>query len=161
MKLKHYLFLLTVFTLLIAGCDHLEPKDPEFITMQKVRVTNISAGNVTIEGDAVLRNPNAVGLDLTGIDIDVTVNEVEVGKARQTNSAVDIQANSNFTIPLAFDFKTKQVLGDVILGVLGALIKQKVDVLYKGNIKFKALDLNLEFEVPIEYEEEIPLKEEK
>ena len=161
MKLHKLLPILLPILLLASSCSNLEPKEPEFITMKKVRVTNISAGKVTVEGDAILRNPNPMGLDLTGIDIDVTVNDVKVGKARQTSGKVDIQPDANFTIPLAFDFKTKQVLGDVILGVVGALIKQKIDVIYHGVVKFKVLDLNIEFEVPIDYEEEIPLKEEK
>ena len=105
-----------------------------------------------------MSNPNSIGAKLMKTDLDIFINDIEVGKANQ-RLYTEIGPNSEFTIPVKCDFSAKDLLkdqGNTLGGLLNALVENKVDLTYKGTVRLKIA--GLEFDVPVDYEQEIKLK---
>ena len=132
------------------------PKQPEFQSIANPKVIQLSMKKTHIEVDVVLNNPNGVGVDITKMEVDIFVNNVHIGKTTQTHEAI-IPADSNFNLPLKFEFSPKEVLNIGSLGgLLGALKDKKVKMKYKGFVSVKVLDKELS--VPFDYDDEMVLK---
>ncbi|MEL7220678.1 MAG: hypothetical protein AAGJ93_05120, partial [Bacteroidota bacterium] len=73
--------------------------------------------------------------------------------------AIDVPANSEFTIPLTFDAAPKDIFENdrngVIGGILNAALSRKVDVHYRGEVVMKIA--GIPYTLPIDYEEEVKL----
>ena len=152
--------ILTIFSvlsiLLFAACSG--PKEPTFKTMKNLQVKKLSLATLEIHGDAVFNNPNPVGITLSRIDLDISINDVQAAKIKQDIST-KVPASSDFTVPIKMSTAPKSVLQDVgglLQGIGGALKDKKIKVNYKGNVYFSVA--KVEIPVPVEYTEEIPVK---
>ena len=119
-------FFIALFSLILTfACEG--PKDIVFKNMTNVRVTDIAKKMVTIEGDAILNNPNLVGVNLVATDVVVSVEGTEVGRAVQTSELVEIPAMSDFAVPLSTEFPLNKLGKGGILGTaLSVLTKRKL-----------------------------------
>ncbi|MFK7970876.1 MAG: LEA type 2 family protein [Bacteroidia bacterium] len=143
---------------LLAACDG--PQKPEFRKMEKVNFKSVSFKGpltVTLSGDAVFFNPNAIGADVTEVDLDVFVNEKKVTRVKQNVSA-SMSGNAEFRLPLEFDVPLKEVFGDAKLTLNDIFKKKLIEYKLVGNIKVGLG--SVEFKVPVEYadEEEVKLR---
>lgn len=157
MKHTNLIFLLFFIGLFFASCSG--PESPIFVEIINVKVADIKNNEVFLEGDAVFKNPNPIAGRLVKTDIDVVVNDIEVGKIRQ-DLATEVKANSDFTVPVHVNFPFNKITKNkknLLKGLLNALIDQKALVSYKGTVTINFL--KIDFETPIEYEEEVSLKE--
>lgn len=127
------------------------------MTMKKVRVKNLSFKDVTISSEAWYNNPNPVGCTLTKMELDVFVDDVDVGHIIQTDET-EIGARSNFQIPINISFPPKELLksGENLLKVFPNLGDRKVNVRYEGDITVQIL--GIDHTTDFSYSEEIPLK---
>lgn len=145
--------LLILFTIACSG-----PQEPIFKKVDNIRSTSVSTKKVTITADAIYHNPNSLGGELSGIDIEVEVNGVNAAKIVQ-DVAIDVPANSEFIIPLTFDAAPKDIFENdkngVIGGILNAALSRKVDVHYRGEVQMKIA--GIPYTLPIDYEEEVKL----
>lgn len=135
------------------------PQEPIFTGMENLKVDMISTGRITITGDAVYHNPNAIGGTLTATAINVTVNEVEAATIEQ-NVEIPVPAQSEFRVPLTFNTTPREIFnrdaGGLLGGVVNALVDKKVNVHYEGQITVKLAGIS--YTAPIEYEEEVKIK---
>ncbi len=135
------------------------PQEPVFLRLQDVKVTKISTRNITITGEALFHNPNAIGGTLVSTDIDVISNDVVIAQIAQ-EQATKLPTQAEFSIPLSFNTSPKELFDKngkgVLGGVINALLDRTVKLQYKGKVKFKIA--GLPFETPIEFEEEVELK---
>lgn len=150
MKANYLLFFLALFM----ACS--TPKEPEFQSIANPKVVKFNMREVQVTADIVMNNPNNFSLDMSEMEVDVYVNDVHVGKSTQTDLS-KIPADSNFNVPMKFDFSPKKVFNIGSLGgILGALNDKKMKVKYKGFITLKALDSD--WKVPFDYDDEMDLK---
>ena len=94
-------------------------------------------------------------------DIDVIVNGINVGKAKQKESTA-ISANADFTLPMQIQFPPSKIFKDknsLINFALSALGSKKIDLQYKGSVTISVLEIP--FNVPVDYKDEIKLKRKK
>ena len=149
-------FYTVVFSsLLLMSCN--SAKEPTFEKMDNVRVSEIKQGQVTLMADAVYFNPNPIGGRLEATDIVVQVNKVKVARINQ-ELATEISANASFSIPVKAVFPLDEVVkneSDLISGVVSALLKKKIDVIYSGATKVRFAGIG--FEVPVDYHQEVAL----
>ncbi len=148
--------ILCFFVLVATTCS--KPQAPEFKNVKNVAVEELTLSNVTIKGDAVCFNPNGMGITIRATDIDVSANEVAVGKVTQ-ELKTKVPANSDFSIPLVVSFPPKKLLskGSGLLGgLLSALSDQKVNMHYKGTITVEVLGVGIK--VPLDEQQEVLLK---
>lgn len=130
------------------------PQEPVFIGMDNLKVDMISTGRITVTGDAVYHNPNAIGGTLTATSIEVAVNEVGAATIDQ-NMEIPVPAQSEFRVPLLFNTTPREIFqrdaGGVLGGVVNALVDRKVAIRYKGWVVVNLGGVSLT--VPIEHEE--------
>ncbi|MFT5723613.1 MAG: LEA14-like dessication related protein [Bacteroidia bacterium] len=146
--------LLLLFTSLIfIGCS--TPKAPDFKTIKNARVAKVNGNIYSVAADAVYHNPNGIGGSLTGMEMDIFVDKTKVTHLSQTKSAV-IQPETDFIVPIKFDVDINKVLGEQkggLQGLLGKLLKDELEVQYKGYLKVEFL--SQELKVPVDFTEAI------
>lgn len=151
--MRYAFFVCLIF---LAACS--KPEAPSFLRMEKVEVEDIRNNQVYVVAEAVFNNPNPVSGSLVDIDLNVVVNEVDMGKVRQDTAAV-IPANSEFIVPVKINFPIKKAFSNkkgLLKGVLSALIDKKADVHYEGKITLNFMKVN--FDVPVDHDVELQLK---
>ena len=150
-------FYLCIVSILIISCSG--PQKPEFVGMHNLRITSLSSDEISLEGTAVYHNPNRVSCTLISSDIQVTANNIDIGRIEQTLDS-KIPAKSDFEVPIYLSFPPSKIFesGGLLSGILSVLGNGKVDIQYKGQFTLNVLGLDIPF--PIDYEEEVPLKRE-
>jgi LEA14-like dessication related protein len=145
--------LLVISMLAVVGCS--APKTPDFKKMKNVRVSNVNGNVYSVAGDAIYNNPNSIGGNLVGMEMDISVDEIEVTHISQTKSAV-IQPETDFSVPIVFDVDVQKVLGEnegLLGGLLKKLVKDEIDITYKGHLEVEFLGTS--FKVPVDYTEAV------
>ena len=158
MHVKNIPAILIICLLFLVACN--APQKPEFQKMENVTFKSVSFSGpltVTLSGDAVFNNPNAIGANVTEVDLDVFINDKKVTHVKQNVSAI-MPANADFRLPLEFDVPLKDVFKDAKI-TLNDIFKKKI-LQYKlvGNIKVGLG--SVEVKVPVDYadEEEVKLR---
>ncbi|MDP5101882.1 MAG: hypothetical protein NWQ09_11195 [Nonlabens sp.] len=126
---------LVVFT--FCGCTETY-EDVEFKEITNVRLSNVTATSVELNGDCVLFNPNNVALDVTDAAFDVYVDGRKTAVVHQEIDVV-MQPNEQFILPLKATIDATDFYGEQGEGLFRAAIqmmaRQKVSVKYDGVIK--------------------------
>lgn len=131
--------------LLIYSCS--VKKAPIFIKVDDVKLISYSLDTIRLEASAYFENPNDVGGKISTDEIKVIVNEVEV--AQVYSDEFKVPARNSFSIPLKVVVPTKRIFNnkknDVLGGLINSIIKNKVKVQFKGNLKYAVFGLKKEF----------------
>jgi LEA14-like dessication related protein len=152
MKIKLVYVLFFVFLFSCSG-----PKDPEFKRVENIKHVQKGKLEYTLTADIIMSNPNPISAKLMKTDLDIFVNDVKVGKVKQ-RLYTEVSANSEFTIPVKCEFSAAEILknqNNSIGSLLNVLLDKKVDLQYVGSVKLKVA--GLEFDVPVDYKQEIKL----
>lgn len=149
--------LLSLFFLLqLTACTVTE--HPEFREMKNVKFKSVSLLNgpsVTFNADAVFYNPNDVGAKVTEVDLDFYIDGTKVTDINQNVSA-EMNAQSEFTLPLDFDVSLKDIYKDG-KSAIGSIFKSR-KIKYKMIGTLKVGLGSVEFSVPVDYEGEEKVK---
>ena len=89
--------------LLLAGCGWLrdQVKDPE-VTFTRATVTSVDFERISLDLELAVRNPNPVGVQLSGYALDLTVGELPCVQAREQQD-IDLggEKTANITVPVS------------------------------------------------------------
>jgi len=141
MKNKILLFLLTST---LIGCTVNEK--PEFIKIENIVVLKATPSEILLNADAIFNNPNHIGGTLESDGINVFINGIEV--ANVTSEPFKVLAKDNFSIPLEVTIPTKKVLNtNNIGGLLNSLFSEKINVQYKGILKYNLAGFSYNYEI--------------
>ena len=141
--LRRTIFILLFFSL-VFNCSVTE--QPEFVGIEKIKVVNSDLKSVTLKADALFKNPNDIGGVLKTDNLKVYINDTEV--ATVVSDEFNVPSKQNFTIPLIVSVATDSIIDNKSLGgLLGSLLSQKLNVRYKGSIKYKVLGYSSTYEV--------------
>ncbi|MEO1434965.1 MAG: LEA type 2 family protein [Bacteroidota bacterium] len=147
---------LTIFCLLAITFQNCEgPENPEFQSMQNVRFKTVQVDDgfgVTLSGDAVLHNPNSVGVKIDNMDFDVYADGKKMTRIRQELSA-SMKANQDFNLPLEFDIPLKAVVDQIKQpnNLLELAKKMEIPIRVDGHIGVSIAGKTLK--IPVGYEE--------
>lgn len=151
--MKHLFLLLLASTLLLfTACENIQK--PTFQKLRNVKVKDITSTEVILTADAILHNPNPLGLTLAGTNIDIFIEGEKMGKAEQTAKS-SIPAQNDFTVPIIAKIPLKAFKKDLLGTALSILGSKKMDVQYKGTVTLEALDI--EVDVPIDETEKVKI----
>lgn len=142
--------------LFLASCN--SPESPEFQKLENVKFKSASFTknfNFTLTADAIFNNPNALGADLKGLDLEVFVNEKKVSDIKQKVTA-SIPGNSDFKLPLEIEVPLREVLKDIKPSLGEIFKKHEVVYLLKGTATVSVA--GVEVDVPVDYEDKAFLK---
>jgi len=143
--ISNALILLALATLL-TSCF----KEPEFKGVQNIVVKELSANGVTVDAEALFYNPNGVSITLEQIDVNLVINDSNVGNV---NYALNqkIEGKSDFKLPITVSFPPKLLYDNLLQGLAGLLTQKEYVVEYRGFVRAKAVGISLK----------IPVKEKK
>ncbi len=146
------MFLLIIST--FSSCE--KPETPEFRKMTNVKFESIHVDkdvHVNMLGNALLFNPNGFGLDITEMDFDVFVDGKKVTHITQPLQAT-MKANSEFSLPMAFDIPLMEVFKGVKPTIAEMLTTREIKVKVDGTLTVKA---GVSVKVPVSYEDKYPV----
>ena len=127
------LFTLIFLTVFLTSCI----KSVEIGKIEKVKVNKISMTGINLEIQIPIKNPNFFDLKLKEVDINLTVNDIELGTIENVSKVV-IPAKSDEIITFPIDLKLDNVLSGAIALIAG-LSKKNANIKLDGTIKAKAL----------------------
>lgn len=156
--MKKIIFSAFVLLLMGTACQF---QDPEFVEFREINVLSAGVDSVILEGNCVMYNPNRVGLDLTGLEFDLRVNEQPAGKVMQTFNT-QMPARSEFSFPVRFSVSPKAALSDgnsLLNLVLQTYVNKSFDLHMNGEIK--AGLKGVYYPIPFEHTEKISLQQEE
>lgn len=153
--MKPLVFLFSI-AVLFTACS--TPKSPDFKTIKNARVISVSGTNYTVSADAYYNNPNSIGGELLGLELDVFIDDKKATHLSQTKSAV-IQPETEFVVPITFTADIKEIIGSdggFLKDMFKKLMNQELDVKYQGHllVRFAGYD----FKVPVNYTETVSTK---
>jgi len=157
-KLLPFIVLISC-ALLIWGCK--KPVEPTFKKLTNVKFGSLMVNkgvNLKISADALLNNPNAVGVTISKMDFDVFVDGIKVSDMTQ-NVSKKMPANSDFTLPLNFNVPLAKVFAGFRPTIADLMKKRTVKIKMLGDIYVKPA--GVEIKLPVEYEDtyDVPLKD--
>lgn len=151
---KYFPLLITLIS--IASCSG--PKEPEFLRIENIKTEEKGKFDYQVKADFIMFNPNSIGAKLIKTELEIFANNIKVGVANQRIYS-EVPANSEFTIPVDCTFGIKDIMADQggsLGGLLNAVLEKKIDLKYTGTIRLKVA--GVEFDVPVEHEQEVVLK---
>ena len=125
--------------------------------MRNVKFKSFSfsnGGSVTLKADAIFFNPNAIGANVTEVDLDMYIDDKKVTHIRQDVRA-EMNANSEFTLPLDVSVPLKEVYKDLKPSLGNFLKNRKLGYRMDGTLKVGLG--SVEIAVPVDFagEEEV------
>jgi LEA14-like dessication related protein len=143
--------LLFVILINLSSCKF---KEVEFKKIESFKLLNTDNKGATVELFILLKNPNKMAITVSDLDMNVVVNQTNVGKIKLTEK-VRINANSE----KAHRFIIKANYTDMAVGgfssLLSIIMSKKVNINCNGNIKAKAMGVSKT--MPVDFKGEVPL----
>lgn len=121
---------------------------------QNFKLKNASLTNVEVEAEVVLTNPSQLSFTVTGYDINVQFQGVNVANLKRDDSNIPIGSNSSVAIPFNVKFDPRKV-GSTLLPLFLDVFVNKTDetkfkLRYLGTISAKYGVIGIS-NIPIDY----------
>lgn len=136
---------------LLAGCQSFQ--SPQFRRVKNLSVVKWDFSHPVVAADVVFYNPNNIGFDFRGAEVDVHLDSLWLGHSEIDNT-VHIPPHSEFVITLPIELNLQQLLKEK----LQSYLNRQVDVRVNGTVRGSKAGIVRKF--PIEYEgkQELDLK---
>ena len=138
------LLILSTFLSLLLSCS--VKQKPEFIKLDNIEFNGTTSKMILLSAEAHFHNPNDIRGELKTDGLKVFVNDNEL--AEVISERFDVPARNEFSIPLRAHIPTDSLISNKNLsGLLGSLLSQKIQVQYKGRIKYKILGFSHYYDI--------------
>jgi LEA14-like dessication related protein len=131
----------------LVSCKASSYQAPEFRRIQSMQVTAFDFSHPTVTAYVVYYNPNNIGFDFRGGEMDVHVDSLWLGHT-EVDTFIHVSANSEFTIAIPLQLDLQRLLQHGFQSYLGKKVDLKVDGIVRGS---KA---GIQKKFPIHYEGE-------
>lgn len=125
---------------------------------QNFKLKKATLSNVEVTSEVVLTNPSQLEFTITGYDINVQFQGVNVVRLQRSDSNVPIPSNSSVTIPFDVQFDPRQVGSSLLPLFLDVFVNktssEKFKLRYIGTISAKYGVVGLS-NIPIDYTYEL------
>ncbi|MCC6252082.1 MAG: LEA type 2 family protein [Bacteroidia bacterium] len=129
-------------------------KDIEFKKIESFKLLKTEKNSATAELYILLRNPNKTSITVTGLDMNVTINQTNIGKVK-LQEKVKLKGNSEE----AHRFVIKANYGDLAVGgfssILSMVFSKKINI--KGSGQVKARVMGVSKTLPVEINNDVPI----
>jgi len=135
--MKKLMYFLVIF-LLITACS--VKKKPIFLKVDDVKVLSFKTDTIRLQAKAYFKNENDIGGKISTDEIKVFVDGTEV--AQVSSEQFKVPANKEFAVPLNVVIPSKKVFenkGGFLGGLLSSVLKNSLNIQFKGDIKYKVL----------------------
>ena len=122
---------------------------------QNFKIKTATLSNIEVGAEVVLTNPSKLSFTITGYDINVQVQGVNVANLKRDNSNIPIPSNSSITIPFDAKFNPSQVGSTLLPLFLDVFINnkgvaEKLKMRYIGTLSAKYGVVGIT-NIPIDY----------
>ena len=118
----------------------------------KLKIATLT--NVEVEAEVVLTNPSQLSFTITGYDITVQFQGVNVANLKRDDSSIPVASNSSVTIPFNVQFDPRKVGSSLLPLFLDVFVNktsdQKLKLRYLGTISAKYGIVGIS-NIPIDY----------
>lgn len=125
---------------------------------QNFKLKKATLSNVEVTSEVVLTNPSQLAFTITGYDINVQFQGVNVVRLQRSDSNIPIPSNSSVTIPFDVQFDPRQVGSSLLPLFLDVFVNktssEKFKLRYIGTISAKYGVVGLS-NIPIDYTYEL------
>lgn len=128
-------------------------KEPEFRGIQNMQVSS-QGSQLVVDAEAIMFNPNRKKMTLYEIDLDVAINDANVGHILDSTE-VAVPAEEVFYVPVRVTVPTQKVLSNLLTSLFSAAKDKKVEVQYRGHVRMRAL--GIKFKLPVNAKSKIKL----
>lgn len=146
-QIFYYIFLIIIF---VSSC---KIKKIEIGKFENYRLVNVGENKANIEFSVPVSNPNNFGFTISKINLDILLNDKEIGKVNKLNK-IRIPAKSNQLYPILLELKLDKTVSS-IPSLMAGLMKNKIGVKTKGYIKVRKFLISKKF--PIDQQEVLKL----
>lgn len=150
-------FLLTCISvaiwLFVCGCSAVV-KEPEFKTLNNIRVSASSPSEMVIQAEAVFFNPNNYDILVREVNVDVAVDNKDLGNVTQEIETT-AEAKKDFSVPIVLKFSPDLLYDNVVQGLLSMITKKDYEVSYAGYVRGKAM--GVPFKVPVKATQKVKI----
>ncbi|KAB1067262.1 hypothetical protein F6U93_12670 [Tamlana haliotis] len=141
--MKKLIILSTIF-LTVISCAVREK--PEFLGVKNIEISEHNSEYITINAEALFKNPNDIGGKLITNGLKVYVNDNDI--ATINAATFDVPAHKEFSIPLTSKIPTDSLLTSRnITSLIGSLLSKTIKVQYKGDIKYKVFGFSKSYDI--------------
>ena len=149
------IILLFVLSVILGSCKVTEK--PEFIKVNSVEIIDTSLSNFTILAKLQFKNKNSIGGTLQANNIHVFIDSIDV--ATINSELFDVPKKSEFELPLEATIPFSKVYENNKKGLLNNILNivssKKINILYKGEVKYKLGAFSYDY--PLSYSQEIEI----
>lgn len=116
-----------------------------------VKVNNISFSGISIGGKIPIENPNNFGFNVTGVKLNVSINDIPIGCLNKKEK-IHIKPNSNNAYQINYDANFKDIVKDPV-ALKNALTKGSASVKLSGYVKVSKFIVSKK--IKVEHQENI------
>ena len=125
---------------------------------QNFKLKRATLSNVEVTSEVVLTNPSQLAFTITGYDVNVQFQGVDVVRIQRSDSSILVPSNSSVTIPFDVQFDPRQVGSSLLPLFLDVFVNktssEKFKLRYIGTISAKYGVLGIS-NLPIDYTYEL------
>ena len=148
--------------LLVAFGYYLKKKAMKLMEMtyrfQNFKLKRATLSNVEVTSEVVLTNPSQLAFTITGYDVNVQFQGVNVVRIQRSDSSILVPSNSSVTIPFDVQFDPRQVGASLLPLFLDVFVNktssEKFKLRYIGTISAKYGVVGIS-NIPIDYTHEL------
>jgi len=137
-KKRSFIFLLFVSLTIFSSCNFYEPVT--LGDLQGIEFDEVSGLDVKLDLLVPVNNPNSYDITITGYDLDIHLNDVDMGKATSSESFV-IPGKSNEVMKFPAEISVQNAITGAI-ALFSIMSKKKITVKAKGTMSAKAYFLS-------------------
>ena len=125
---------------------------------QNFKLKKATLNNVEVTSEVVLTNPSQLSFTITGYDVNVQFQGVNVVRMQRSDSSIVVPSNSSVTIPFDVQFDPRQVGSSLLPLFLDVFVNktssEKLKLRYIGTISAKYGVVGIS-DIPIDYTYEL------
>lgn len=138
------IILFSISCFLFTSCSIKEK--PEFIAIDNIKIIESNSNFISLSADALFNNPNDINGKLSSEGIKVFINNIEM--ATVSSESFDVPAKKDFKVPLLVNIPTDSIFSNKSIGgLIGSLFSKKINVHYKGVLKYKVFGFSHSYPV--------------
>ena len=136
-------FVIVFLSFVISACVFIKPV--HIAEIKSIQIEKLSVSSAKLELNLEIENPNFVNIKITGIDLDVSIENESLGKINDLEE-FEIPANSNEIVKVKLDVSFSNFFAKA-LKIVKLLSQSDAKVKLSGTIETKAFFINKKIKV--------------
>ncbi len=132
-----------LLALSMSSCSY---KQINLISMNNVKIKNVSKSGIDMSIDARIENPNNYNIHVKSSDLDVALANKIFGKAR-VKPTVKLKKNSTLTYPVSIHINYKPLAGGIMQTIPSLVLQKSVTTSVKGKLKGRVFLFTKKFDI--------------